>query len=87
MNVSINQTLNINQNLNQKPQSVLMANIQQNEVQNIQLVRQNMITNNQSNNNNFSRMYSSDDIDLSIYPAPHPISPLGKQLSKLLPYN
>jgi hypothetical protein len=30
---------------------------------------------------------SSFEIDLSIYPAPHPISPLGKHLSKLLPSN
>jgi hypothetical protein len=50
-------------------------------------MRQNISNTNQVNNNNFSRMYSSEDIDLSIYPAPHPISPLGKQLSKLLPHN
>jgi len=31
--------------------------------------------------------FSSQDIDLSIYPGPHPISPTGKQLSKLLPPN
>lgn len=30
---------------------------------------------------------SSQDIDLSIYPGPHPISPTGKYLSKLLPPN
>ena len=30
---------------------------------------------------------TSQDINLSVYPAPHPISPLGKHLSKLTPPN
>lgn len=29
--------------------------------------------------------FTSQDVNLAIYPAPHPISPLGKHLSKLLP--
>lgn len=34
-----------------------------------------------------SMFISSQDIDLSIYPGPHPISPMGKYLGKLLPPN
>lgn len=30
---------------------------------------------------------TSQDINLSVYPAPHPISPLGKHLAKLTPPN
>ena len=30
---------------------------------------------------------NSNEIDLSLYPAPHPVSPLGKNLAKLYPYN
>ncbi len=31
--------------------------------------------------------YESKSLDLSVYPAPHPASPLSKHLSKLLPPN
>lgn len=31
--------------------------------------------------------YDSQTLDLSIYPAPHPASPLSKHLNKLLPPN
>lgn len=34
-----------------------------------------------------SIMISSHNIDLSVYPGPHPISPTGKYLTKLLPPN
>ena len=37
--------------------------------------------------NNQVNPFTSMDINLAVYPAPHPISPLGKHLSKLVPPN
>jgi len=46
--------------------------------------QQSAVENNKHANQQMSGL-SPHQIDLSLYPAPHPISPLGKHLGKLLP--
>jgi hypothetical protein len=53
------------------PQSTLNTRVQQQTLLNV----------NQQNG------FASLDVNLAVYPAPHPISPLGKHLSKLVPPN